>query len=561
MIPFEASCLYPISNLVRAGSAVGFAVSLAFAPTMARATDEPAQRPADAAAAPATFPIMAIDVLGASSLPNEMVERAIYPYLGPDRSQSDVEAARKAVQDAYAQAGFDATVVEIPPQPQEDFALGLIRIQVTEAPVGRIAVSGSKHHSTERVLRQIPSLQPGQPVNFKALQREVEAANRFPDREVEPSFDAGEQPGTIDVDLKVRDSLPFHASVEFSNDNSPNTTSLRATASARYTNLWGVGHTISLGYSVAPERKSDSEAIIGSYSLPFLGSDWTLMLSGYKSNSNIAALGGTNVLGNGYQVGLQAIYRLPSTRDYHAFRFGVDYKDFKQDIGLRGTTISNAPIRYVPLTLGYNFSAAREKWSLDLGLTSTLGLRVMKRITCFDPAATVCLPEDQFTNREIDATENFAHINLDATYTAIFPGDWVAEARLSGQYADSHLVSNEQFAIGGMTTVRGYYQSEIVGDRGLAGSLELRAPSLATQLGTFVDELRFFVFADGGVVSLINPLPDTQSSFRVASAGGGISLKILGHFTGEALVGLPLRSTADTNRNDPRFTFLVKGEF
>lgn len=553
--------MYPISNLVRAGSAVGFAVSLALVPVMARASGDPEPEQAGVAAAPTTFPIMAIDVLGVSSLPNGLIEKAIYPFLGPDKAQADVEAARKAVQDAYAQAGFDATVVEIPPQPQEDFALGLIRIQVTEAPVGRVAVSGAKYHSADRLLRQIPSLRPGQPVNFKALQREVEAANRFPDREVEPSFDAGEQPGTIDVDLKVRDSAPYHASAELNNDNSPNTTALRATGSASYSNLWGLGHTISLAYSVAPQRRSDSEAIIGSYSLPFLGSDWTVMLSGYKSNSNIAALGGTNVLGNGYQVGVQAIYRLPSARDYHAFRFGVDYKDFKQDIGLRGATISNAPIRYMPLTLGYNFSAAREKWSLDLGLTSTLGLRVMKRITCFDPAATVCLPEDQFTNREIDATENFAHINLDATYTAIFPGDWVAEARLSGQYADSHLVSNEQFAIGGMTTVRGYYQSEIVGDRGLAGSIELRAPSLATQLGTFVDELRFFVFADGGIVSLIDPLPDTQSSFRIASAGGGLRLKVFGHLTGEALVGLPLRSTADTNRNDPRFTFLVKGEF
>jgi len=27
------------------------------------------------------------------------------------------------------------------------------------------------------------------------------------------------------------------------------------------------------------------------------------------------------------------------------------------------------------------------------------------------------------------------------------------------------------------------------------------------------------------------------------------------------VVGVPLRSTTDTSRNDPRFTFLVKGEF
>jgi len=526
-------------------------------PAAAFAADSPPQ----IVAPPESFAILAIDVVGVTKLPAGAVERTVYPFMGPGKTAADVEAARKAIQDAYAAAGFEATVVEVPPQPQEDFAQGLVQIRVGEAPVANVKVSGSRHHSAMVLLRQLPSVRSGEPLNFKNLQRELEVANRFPDREVVPAFDAGAEPGTIDVDLKVRDSFPGHVSAELNNDHSPNTTMLRLTGSARYSNLWELGHTVTAGFAIAPQRRSDSEAYFGSYSLPFLGAPWTLILSGYYSNSDIAALGGTNVLGNGYQIGAQLLYKLPIDRDYHAVRLGVDYKDFKQDIGLRGTTISNAPIRYVPLTLGYNFSAARDKTALDVGISSTLGLRVMKRITCFDPSATVCRPEDQFTNREVDSIENFAHINLDATYTRTIPGDWVGEVRLSAQYADSHLVSNEQFAIGGLTTARGYYQSEVVGDRGVALSAEVRAPSLATQIGTFVDELRFFAFADGGIVSVIDPLPDTISVHRIASVGGGLRLKVFGTFTGEAVVGVPLRSTTDTSRNDPRFTFLVKGEF
>ena len=513
-------------------------------------------------APPKTFPIYAIDVVGVTRLPQAQIEKIVYPFMGPDRSPADVEGARKAVQEAYAAAGYEATVVEVPPQPQEDFAAGLVQISVAEAPVAKVVVSGSKHHSDKLVLRQVPSVQPGQPLNFTALQRDIEVANRYPDREIVPSFDAGEQPGTINVDLKVRDSLPFHASVEVNNDHSPNTRSLRTTGSVRYTDLWSVGHTVSLGYSVAPERRKDSEAYFGSYSLPFLGSDWTLLLSGYKSNSNIAALGGTNVLGNGYQIGAKAIWRVPTARDYHAFNVGIDYKDFKQNIALAGKRISQAPIRYMPVAIGYNFSTAHEKWSLDLGVNSTLGLRVMKKSGCFttDSSAT-CIPEDQFTNRELDAQENFAHLNVDATFTAMLGHDWIAQMRLSGQYADSHLVSNEQFALGGLSNVRGYLQSEAVGDRGFNGSFELRSPSFATQLGKFVDELRFYAFSDSGIVSIINPLPDTKSVYRVASVGGGVRLKIFGHLSSDLLVALPLVGTSDTRRGDPRFTFSVKGEF
>lgn len=537
-----------------------FGLSLLAIPSMSFAQDGSNADP-QIVAPPESFMINAIDVVGITKLSQSEVERAIYPFLGPGKTPADVEAARKAIQDAYSKLGYEAIVVEVPPQPQEDFARGLVQIKVGEAPVANVKVSGSKHHSALVLLGQLPSVRSGQPLNFKNLQRELAAANRFPDREVVPSFDAGEVPGTIDVDLKVRGEFPLHATFDLNNDNSPNTAPLRLTGSTRYTNLWQLGHTLTAGFSIAPERLSDSAAIFGSYSAPLIGTPWTLILSGYKSNSNIAALGGTNVLGNGYQIGAQAIYRLPFDRDYHAFRVGIDYKDFKQDIGLRGTTISNAPISYVPMTLGYNASISREKSALDVSLATTLGLRVIKRITCFDPTAPICLPEDQFTNREVDSTENFAHINLDMTYTASFPGDWVSEVKFSGQYSDSHLVSNEQFSIGGLSTVRGYYQSEAVGDRGIAGSIEFRAPSLATYLGTFVDELRFFSFMESGIVSVIDPLPDTQSVFHIGSFGGGLRVKILGRFTGEVMVGLPVASTNETKKGEPRYTFSVKGEF
>ena len=533
--------------------------ALAFAPLTAFAQANDTAGP-QVVAPPQIFTIMAIDVVGVSKLPAAQIEKLIYPFMGPSRTPADVEAARKAVQDAYAQAGFEATVVDVPPQPQEDFVRGLVMIRVSEAPVAEVKVSGSKHHSAELILRQLPSIKPGEPLNFKVLQSELAAANRFPDRDIVPAFDAGTVPGTINVDLEVRDSLPLHASLELNNDNSPNTVPLRLTGSASYSNLWGVGHTITVGGSIAPERKADSEAYFGSYTLPFLGSPWSLVLNGYKSNSNIAALGGTNVLGNGYQIGFQAIYRLATNRDYQAFRVGVDYKDFKQDIKLRDIVIS-APIRYLPLTLGYNYSAVRDKSSLDIGLSSTLGLRVIKRINCFDPTATICTPEDQFTNREVDSTENFAHLNLDLTYTLKFGGDWVAETRLSAQYADGHLVSNEQFAIGGLTSVRGYYQSEVVGDRGYAGSFELRTPSLATRIGTFVDDLRLFAFTDYGLVSIIDPLPDTQSLFSIVSLGGGLRAKLFGHLSAQAVISIPLSATTETASGDQRITFSVKGEF
>jgi hemolysin activation/secretion protein len=533
----------------------------AFVPlTAALAQDSQAAQP-QIVAPPPTFLIAAIDVTGVTKLTAAEIENIVYPFMGPGKTPADVESARKAVQDAYAKKGFETAIVEVPPQPAENFARGLVQVKVSEAPVGQVTVVGLRYHSAERVLQQLPSIKQGQPLNFKDLQAELSVANRFPDREIRPSFDPGQTTGSIDVELKVKDELPLHSTLTLNNDHSANTTSLRLSGSVRYTNILGVGHTISAGFAIAPEKRTESAAVFGSYSAPLMGTPWTLVLSGYKSNSDIATLGGTNVLGNGYQAGLQAIYRLPIDKAYHAFRAGLDYKDFKQDIGLRGLTVNSSPIRYIPLTLGYTYAASGETTALDLDVSSTLGLRVIKSVRCFDPTATVCRPEDQFTNKDVDSTENFAHINLDATYSARFKGDWVTEVKFSGQYADSHLVANEQYAIGGLSNVRGYFQSEIVGDRGFAGSVEFRAPSFATYIGTFVDDFRFFSFMEGGVVSVIDPLPDQKAVFRIGSFGGGARIKLLRRFTGEILVGVPVNDGPDSKRGDPRVAFSVKGEF
>lgn len=511
---------------------------------------------------PARFTVEAIDVVGVTVLTADEIENALYPFTGENRSSADIEAARKALQDVYAAKGFEAAVVDIPPQDSASFAAGYIQIHVSEAPVGEVRVAGAKFHSAEGVRAQLPIVEAGKPLNLAALQKQLAQANRIPDRTVTPAFKPSKTEGAIDVELKVKDTFPVHASLELNNDNSPNTHRLRLSGSLRYTNLWGAGHTVSASYIVTPEARKETEVISGSYNAPLLGTPWSLVLFGYKSNSNIAALGGTQVLGNGYQIGARAIYRLVGEKADQSFSIGLDYKDFKQDIRIKGALASQAPIRYIPLTLGYAYARPGEKGELELNLNGTLGLRVIKRLGCFDlTAGAACTPEDQFSLKDFNARENFAHINVDVTYTRLIADDVSLIFKLAGQYADSHLVSNEQFGLGGESSVRGYFQSEAVGDRGVVGTLQLDGPSLAGSLPDFVGELRPYAFIDYGVVGIIDPLADQRSRFTLGSAGGGVRLRLFKHLTGGLTVGIPITSLTDSRRGTARVTFLARGEF
>jgi len=532
-------------------------------PMMARA-QEPAAAAAQARAAPDKFYVAAFDVAGAKLLDPSLVEAAVYDFTGPDRTAADIEAARKALEDAYKKRGYEAVQIEIPPQPEAMFAQGIVQLRVAEAPIGRVQVTGSRYHSLKVVRDNLPSVVEGQVLNTKALETDLANANRFPDRSVSPSFKAGAVPGTIDVDLAVEDSLPLHGSLELNNDHSPSTVPLRASASLRYSDLWQRGHMVTATYIAAPQDRKQSEVFSGSYSAPLLGSPWTLILYGYKSNSNVAALGGVNVLGNGYQMGARAVYRLPGKASAQNVTFGFDYKNFKQNISLSSQLTAQAPIEYMPLFASYGFSSGTDKANLDINVSVTAGLRAFKKIRCFevDPANCSATTQfDQFKNHDFDSNENFVHANFDLAYKRAFLGDFVAAAKLYGQIADSHLVTNEQFAIGGLASLRGYFQSEAVGDMGYAVSLELGTPSLAPKLPDFVDELRLFGFVEHGQTRIIHPQPGQTASQSLLSVGGGGRIKLFKHVSGELSVGVPLKDGPSTKANAVRTTFSAKSEF
>lgn len=54
-------------------------------------------------------------------------------------------------------------------------------------------------------------------------------------------------------------------------------------------------------------------------------------------------------------------------------------------------------------------------------------------------------------------------------------------ARLDAQLTGDRLLSLEKFGMGGLRTVRGYQENQLVRDNGIAGSVELRVPVLQTE--------------------------------------------------------------------------------
>ena len=523
--------------------------------------------PATGRAAPATgkksdnrFNIWEFRVLGNHVLPTRAIEAAVYPFLGPNGTLDTVKRAADALEKAYKTAGYGTVYVDIPEQAVDQ---GIVRLKVTEGRIDRVHVRGDRYFSDRQIRAALPALARGKTLALPALQQQLTKLNtRTADRTVAPILKAGPRPGTLDVDLAVKDRLPLHGSVQYDNRHTADTTPNRATVALHYDNLWQRQDSLALEYQTAPAKPRDAEVLVANYTGHLGSSDALGIFSYIRTNSDVVALGTLGVLGKGTIYG--AHYLLPIANDprtSQTFNAGVDYKDVLTSVlpeataGGTGSSTTIAPTAVTAVVRYLNWSAAYfALWraaggSVALNAGVNVGIRSLVNSS------------NEFENVRYNARPNYFDLRVGLNANQPLPFRFALAARVSGQWADAPLVNNEQFSIGGEDTVRGYLEAETLGDSGAAGSLELHGPSLGTHFGATLAGLYPFAFIDAGVATLIDPLPGQSRNLALWSDGVGLRLDNPSGFAGSVDYAVPRRAGIRTRRDDSRIDFSLQYAF
>ena len=495
------------------------------------------------------FTIREYRIEGARRLPALEVEEAVYPFLGPARTPDDVEAARLALEKVYHDRGWQTVSVVVPPQ---DPRRGVIRMEVVEGKVGRLRVNGARFFLPSRIKAEAPSLAEGNVPDMKRVEKEITALNRLGDRRVTPVLRPGVLPGTVDIDLNVEDKNPLHGSLELNNRYSANTTELRLNGALSHGNIWQLGHTLGFNFQIAPENTADAKVFSGYY-LARVSDGVSLMLQGTKQDSDISTLGGAAVGGRGEIIGLRALFDLPSAaRFYQNAGIGIDYKNFAEDIVIGKDTISS-PIEYYPLSANYGATWLAEKAFTEFNTSLNFHLRGLGS------------GEKDYANKRFNADGSYVFIRSDVAHTRDLKDGAQLFGKLQGQLASQPLINGEQFAGGGLGTVRGYLEATALGDNGLFATAEYRTPSLigkpAADGTAAADEWRFHAFAEGGLLRIYDRLPGQQKRYGLASAGAGTRFKLREHYNGSLDIAIPFLTQTDTRSGDIRVTFRGWAEF
>ena len=474
------------------------------------------------------FDILEFQVQGNTKLSKAQIETAVYPHMGEKKTIDDVEKARDALEKSYHQVGYLTVLVDIP---EQEVNSKIVKLNVTEGKVGRLRIKDSHYFSLGRIKELAPSVKEGEVPYFPAVQQDVARLNRTDDRRVTPVLKAGKAFGTVDVELKVEDKLPLHASLELNNRYSQNTTKLRLGGSIRYDNLWQREHSLSLSFQISPENIDEVKVLSANYLMRFDDSDMLLALYGVRSKSNVATVGGINVLGDGTILGVRLIKPLPSLDDfYHSISFGLDYKDFGQTVLFGGSI--DSPITYMPISASYNATLQKTDNKTQVNAGVNFGLRGL------------LADEVEFENKRLGAKPNFFVAKVEVEHTHALPKGLEGYIKLDGFFSGSPLISNEQYLAGGADTVRGYLEAEESSDQAIHSTLELRSPELFKNQ-SWLKSFKLAAFYDIARIKTI----DAESTV-LAGTGFGIRVKAMKNVNFDLDLAVPLKDSLETKKGD-----------
>ena len=495
---------------------------------------EEAQAQEGAVAAPEEaelrFDVMEYVVRGNTVLGAADIQTVLMPFAGYKKTVPDVEAARAALEKTYRDRGYATVVVEVP---QQDVSSGLINMTVTEGRVGQVRVSGADYVLPSEVRGSLPSLRKGEVPNVPRLQQELSAANARTTRTITPEFKAGLAPGTVDVDLAVNDKRPWGAGVELNDQYNRSTRRLRANVSANYDNLWQLGHSANIFFQTAPQDLDQVQVVSGSYYAPLGYGRTSLLAYVVNSNTDVATVGGLAVLGNGLTVGGRLMHTLGNSPAgvVQSLLVGVDYKDYLDQIGLTDPETGDrltfdTPITYLPFTAQYRWlgGSPQSNGEFSIGTTfafeSVVGKQKEFGLVPDNPLTPGI--NEQSIGKRAGAEASFIYLYGSGVYNRRLPKGFDFKASLDWQLAPRPLISNEQFVLGGVGSIRGYREAEALGDSGARLSLELGYTipfgKSAWAAASHID-WRIAAFLEGGHAWNEDPLPEEQSKFSLASAG------------------------------------------
>ncbi|MGH2415299.1 MAG: ShlB/FhaC/HecB family hemolysin secretion/activation protein, partial [Microcystaceae cyanobacterium] len=343
---------------------------------------------------------------------------------------------------------------------------------------------------------------------------------------ISAELSAGSRPELSLLKVRVTEADTFN--VEFFADNArvPSVGSVRRGVRLNYGNLLGFGDGLFVEYI----NTDGSNNVNLRYTIPLNPRNGTLILTGGLTDSEVIEppFDELDITGNSPYFELsfrQPIIQTPTQE----FALGITASREESSNEILGVEF--------PLSPGAD----------EEGKTRISALRFFQEWTQRSPQAVFAV-RSQFNLGigAFDATINdeppdsqFFDWRSQLQYVRLLAPDMLLVVRSDLQLSDTALVPLEQFALGGLYSVRGYRQDVLLTDNGFFASAEMRLPILRVESVEGVLQVVPFVDFGVGWNSFDNPIPTPEPNTLIG-VGLGLQWQMGDKFTARFDWGIPL---------------------
>jgi hemolysin activation/secretion protein len=477
--------------------------------------------------------IKSIEVSGVTLFKESQIKAITAKYESKELTLGEMQKIADQITDMYRSKGYVISRAYVPAQKIEN---GILEIMVIESRIGDIQLKGNRFYST-RLIESYLTIKKGEFFNYNDLKCDLNNINDHPDRVVRSVLIPGNQPGTTDIVLNERDSLPIHVQVGYNDYLSRYLRTNLYSSTFIDNNLLGQDDILTFDYErgdnhnyysyttnyLYPVTKGLDLGIYASRSKEVMAGEFAAV--GAQGKSNMYGLyGSQNLIKND---GLSS-----------KFNFGFDYVDVFNF--LEGSVSSQDRLRIV-------------KSGLDFDIGDDFGRTLISDdfnygIPDFMDGTKEDLNSTDIPTSRAGAGGEFVKDTLNILRLQQLPFNSTLLWRNQLQFSSSTLTSTEQFQIGGPANNRGYPVADAVGDEGYSMSWELAQPPyfiprswvMPYSNTSIYDDVRVIEFYDWSNVHSNSVQPGEQKDLTLSSAGCGLRLNILRNLSATYQVGWPL---------------------
>lgn len=474
---------------------------------------------------PETFVVTEFSFVGNTAFSDEELQAIVADFRDRPITLDDLFIARALITQTYLDAGYINSGAYLPIQ---QITEGVVEIRVIEGRLEDINIEGLGRLQPEYVRKRVAA-RTGQPLNVNDVIEALQLLQLNPlIQEISSQLAPGTTTGGSILNITAVEADAVLGQVILDNSRSPLVGSFRRRLVFSHNNLSGHGDFFSVGYS----NTDGSNSWDVQYTFPFNAYDGTIefFYSGSRSEIIEPNLEFLNVDSNSDELEFgvrQPILQTPRQE----VALGLSLSHQWADSSFRLDGFPREPL----ITEGSDNDGNTRQTAIRF--TQEWILREANQVAAV--RSQVSLGTDWFgaTDNGGDVPDsNFFSWQGQAQYVRLLSDDISLFLRLNAQFADSPLLTTEQFRLGGQGSVRGFQQDQFTTDNGIFASAEARFPLMTIpemdstfQIAPFID-YGVGWNEDGGDESLL-------------SIGAGILWQVGDRFNARLDYGIPVSGT------------------